>query len=213
MFAVLATTEKVAQVVFHCQVYESVYHGDQLPENMLQALHDALIAVYKTVLELLLHAKDLLSQSTLKQLMQSTVNPSDELFSSVASQEAKLRETVQSCEIRRSADVDGTLLRELNAMQAPVARINFRIEACFQKMERSDSLGLLEWISNEPYTTYHESVKERRTEYTGEWLLRHQKFRQWEDSSSSAVLWLRGLGKFWLPLCSSLYLYINIQQD
>ncbi|KAK4867436.1 hypothetical protein LT330_000946 [Penicillium expansum] len=193
MFAVLATTEKVVQVIFHCQVYESVYHRDQLPEDMLQALHDALIAVYKTLLELLLHTKDLLSQSTFKQFMRSIVSPSDGLFSSVSSQEAKLRETVQSCEIRRSADVDGTLLRELHAIQAPVARIDFRIEACFQKMDKRDSLALLEWISNEPYTTYHESVKERRTDNIGEWLLRHQDFREWEDSSSSAVLWLRGL--------------------
>ncbi|KAJ6035890.1 NACHT nucleoside triphosphatase [Penicillium herquei] len=193
MLAVLATTEKVVQVVFHCQVYESVYNRDQLPEHMLQALHDALIAVYKAVLELLLCAKHSLSQSTLKQFMRSILSPSDGLFSSVESEEAKLREIVQSCDLQRSADVDRMLLKELHVIQAPIARIDFRIEACFQKMDKMESLALLEWISNEPFTTYHESIKEKRTKNTGEWFLQHQDFRQWEDSSSSAVLWLRGL--------------------
>lgn len=42
---------------------------------------------------------------------------------------------------------------------------------------------------------HHRTVKEARTDGTCEWLLQHEKFREWENSNSSAVLWLQGSRK------------------
>ena len=50
----------------------------------------------------------------------------------------------------------------------------------------------MEWISVVEYPKHHEEVRRSRVEDTCEWLLRDQRFRDWENSASSAVLWLRG---------------------
>lgn len=63
------------------------------------------------------------------------------------------------------------------------------------RMGERDHIKILEWISRVPYGKHHETVKSARTDGTGEWLLSHMKFREWESNDSSAILWLQGFGK------------------
>lgn len=63
------------------------------------------------------------------------------------------------------------------------------------RMDEKDHIKILEWISHTPYGKHHETVKSARTDGTGEWLLSHMKFREWESKDSSAILWLQGSGK------------------
>jgi ankyrin repeat domain-containing protein 50 len=54
---------------------------------------------------------------------------------------------------------------------------------------------MLEWISPILYGSHHDRVNNARTSDTCEWLLRHQKFREWKEASSSTILWLQGSRK------------------
>lgn len=74
------------------------------------------------------------------------------------------------------------------------------------RMDEKDHIEILEWISPVPYGKHHETVKSARTEGTGEWLLSHMKFREWESNDSSAILWLQGSGKCKIRLWGSMRL-------
>jgi ankyrin repeat domain-containing protein 50 len=47
-----------------------------------------------------------------------------------------------------------------------------------ERIDYKDQLEILEWISPIQYTAHHKTVEEARTDGTGEWLLRHEKFRE-----------------------------------
>ena len=58
---------------------------------------------------------------------------------------------------------------------------------------------ILRWLSQIEYEKHHKQAKSGLLDNTGEWLLEAEEFRHWRSSSSSGILWLRGLGK--LPGC------------
>lgn len=66
--------------------------------------------------------------------------------------------------------------------------------------DANEHLKILEWISPILYTKHHHIVKDDRTSGTCEWLLKHERFPQWENSGSSVILWLQGSRK-----CSTLH--------
>ncbi|GAW15650.1 hypothetical protein ANO14919_050690 [Xylariales sp. No.14919] len=67
-----------------------------------------------------------------------------------------------------------------------------RIALVMNRIDSEDRIRMLEWISNIPYGKHHNRVKEARSADTCQWLLRHHKFREWEEASSSTILWLQG---------------------
>ncbi|KAL7265925.1 hypothetical protein RUND412_011545, partial [Rhizina undulata] len=67
--------------------------------------------------------------------------------------------------------------------------------------ERSD---ILKWLSTVPFEDHHLFIRPSRQAGTGEWLLKKKEFIYWKDSSSSSILWLRGIagaGKTVLASC------------
>ncbi|KAH6983522.1 hypothetical protein BKA56DRAFT_549075 [Ilyonectria sp. MPI-CAGE-AT-0026] len=67
-----------------------------------------------------------------------------------------------------------------------------QVASILTQMGEKDHIEILEWISRVPYGKHHETVKSARTDGTGEWLLNHMKFSEWESKDSSAILWLQG---------------------
>ena len=82
-----------------------------------------------------------------------------------------------------------------------------QIEDGLQENERQE---ILKWLSSQPYIAHHEEVYRKVIKDTGLWLLQHPQFLEWQRSSASAILWLRGIpgsGKsclsyvrMWIPL-------------
>lgn len=62
-------------------------------------------------------------------------------------------------------------------------------------MNAREEREILDWISPIPYGKHHISVREARTSGTCEWLLQNEKFCEWWNINSSAVLWLQGSSK------------------
>ena len=54
---------------------------------------------------------------------------------------------------------------------------------------------ILEWISTIPYLDHHKRISEGRLGGTAEWLLRRKEYLNWESSSASKLLLLRGIRK------------------
>ncbi|GIJ81561.1 hypothetical protein Asppvi_000060 [Aspergillus pseudoviridinutans] len=197
MGALLATTERVVRITSRGQVYENVY----LPQDpnaelspVQTNLEAALVTIYKTALDLLAESGTLLSGSTARRTLEAIVNPGKAKgnLSSLGEQEDELLRDVQACESQRSSDSDKRANAMLDALQAPMARVDEGVHHLLKHVSESERIELLEWISPIPYGKHHDNVKEKRTPGTGEWLLHHTDFRSWESTKSSALFWLQG---------------------
>lgn len=65
----------------------------------------------------------------------------------------------------------------------------------FNYVTEDERLEMLNWLSDVPTMSHHEYQQSLRHAGTGGWLLDKDSFRNWEDSDSSALLWLNGPGK------------------
>ncbi|RAK82850.1 hypothetical protein BO79DRAFT_260794 [Aspergillus costaricaensis CBS 115574] len=108
-----------------------------------------------------------------------------------STEEHELRD-VQACETRRSAAADDRMIGMLDALNAPLTRVDKNVQTLLEGMEKEGRIALLEWISSVPFGDHHGNVKEGRTPGTGEWLLQDSDFCSWEEASSSGIFWLQG---------------------
>jgi hypothetical protein len=59
---------------------------------------------------------------------------------------------------------------------------------------------VMKWLSDTPYDKHHRHNSQRRSEGSGEWLLKTTKFKDWKTRPESEILWLRGSRMFSLEL-------------
>lgn len=78
-----------------------------------------------------------------------------------------------------------------------VADISHSRDSVLTDMERQ---CVLNWVSDLPFSHSHETNKSMRIDGTGRWLTERERFRNWNDSDSSALLWLHGIGENHSPL-------------
>ena len=196
MAALLATTEKIVRVISRGQVYESVYlkNTPAAPtDNLSKNLQSALTTIYTTSLDLLAESGSLFSKNTATRTLQALINPGKVSggLSAISEQEDDLLRDVSACEVRRSANADDSMIGMLNALNAPMKRMDEGIQHLLQTVDEEERIKMLEWISPIPFGKNHNNVKEKRTPGTGGWLLQHEDFSKWEQSNSS-IFWLQG---------------------
>jgi ankyrin repeat domain-containing protein 50 len=156
-----------------------------------------LLNLYGACLELLANSGQLLSRGTAAKTVNAILNPgeTDGLYKKLSTLETELSWEVQGCEAARSNDTDTRLLDLLKSLETPITRIDATVRAVLEHINRGEQIEILEWISRIPYTKHHDTVKNARTPDTCLWLLQHKKFSEWEDASSSMILWLQGSRK------------------
>lgn len=196
MAALLATTEKIVRVISRGQVYESVYlkNTPAMPtDNLSKNLQSALTAIYTTSLDLLAESGSLFSKNTATRTLQALINPGTVSggLSAISEQEDDILRDVSACEVRRSANADDSMIGMLDALNAPMKRMDEGIQHLLQNVDEEERIKMLEWISPIPFGKNHNNVKEKRTPGTGGWLLQHEDFRKWEQNRSS-IFWLQG---------------------
>ncbi|KAI5839142.1 ankyrin repeat-containing domain protein [Morchella snyderi] len=59
-------------------------------------------------------------------------------------------------------------------------------------MESDKKLKVLNWLSDIKFMDHHSFSRERRQENTGLWLEENEVYKEWKNSESSSLLWLRG---------------------
>ena len=83
----------------------------------------------------------------------------------------------------------------LQKLDVPLTRVDGGVSALLEHVDEDERIKVLDWISPILFGKHHDTVKESRTSGTCEWLLQHERFREWEETSSSVVLWLQGSRK------------------
>ncbi|OJJ75285.1 hypothetical protein ASPBRDRAFT_40571 [Aspergillus brasiliensis CBS 101740] len=186
MAALLGTVERVLHATFRGREYESAYAIGK--SDIVDTLRRDLVHVYQAVLELLSYSIDMLSKSAWVRILDTMFDKGSGLFSDLTAKEEELAKTAQAC----SAATGGKTIQHLQDIRGHLPRIETQVAECLEKLEWREALEILDWISPVKYGSHHNNVRGNRTPDTGDWLLQKGAFRDWEESSSSAVLWLRG---------------------
>ena len=213
--ALLIGTEKVAQLVSRCSVYEIVLQSngsiDDPDRKALHNFNEALTSLYEAILSFLSEALRIYDQSIPSRVFSAVVNPSsisdflkrcDPLERQVELEYGNCHRLYLNSQLRNLDQTSSKLLVILSDMQRPLVRTDERLSAMWQHSSQDRRKSIIMWMSDISQGNNHFSARYERTEGTGEWLLEHRTFKEWQDSSASMILWLHGIRKssltFWL---------------
>ncbi|KAM6480265.1 hypothetical protein HDV62DRAFT_398835 [Trichoderma sp. SZMC 28011] len=199
--ALTGTIRWFTRIVHRGQIYELRYTAITTDEQIVSNLHDALRDLYVAAIELLARSDIVFRSGTLKQAFSAIVRPDEatNLVSELLKKEQKVVLEAQACEAWCSARTDARLfqrtqymLEKLDEMSAPLKRADEGLIKLFRQIDQGQLDELMDFISSEEYGKSHSEFSESRVEGTGNWLISHQCFRQWQASRHRSVLYLKG---------------------
>jgi hypothetical protein len=198
MGALLISVEKVTCLTDRCAVYESLYRSVMIPEEPLGNFHAALIELYASILRLIALNCRLFDKNTSTRALHAVFNPGEisDYLAKCEKPEMQVEFEAQNCERMRSQEADAKVQELLESLRTPILRIDEKVSSLLEVVDYMERLNILDWVSNVLYGTHHDTVSQQRTEDTCEWILRHKRYVEWQDTSSSEALWLRGTGRF-----------------
>ena len=201
MGALLIGVERITSLIGRCQIYEALYlKRDVEHENWKKAvlnLTSALVTLYATLLSFIGSAIRAYNQGIISRTLDAILNPSKVIgfLDKCHTLENDVAREVDNCEhVLRVGPEEyiQKLKQTLDNFQTPILRIDSRVAALHERLNISERLSILEWISEIRHEENHFFARHGRTSGTGEWLLRHEKYRDWRTSSTSMILWLHG---------------------
>lgn len=201
----LVGTEKLTYLVCRCKIYETLYVYSTNTGQALANLQAALVTLYATILRFLALVNRLYDKHTISRAVHAVLN-SDEVhkfIQSCQSLEERVDFEASNCERTYNHAAHTKLGKHmerleqlLKEMREPIVRIDDRVAALWDRSNHSERSEILCWTSNVPYEANHKTAREGRTVDTGQWLLTHERYRQWRNSSASMILWLHGIRKY-----------------
>ncbi|UKZ88575.1 uncharacterized protein TrAFT101_004327 [Trichoderma asperellum] len=203
MAALAGTIQLFTRIIRRGQVYELLYNKAILTkEGALRNLHDALIDLYVAATELLARSDTLIESGIVRQTLNTILRPEQAsgLISDLLKKEQILLYEVQSCEALRNEkatkQIDeklNTLLAKLDKIPSPLTRIDEGVAKLLEKVKSDELEKLMDFISSEQFGKGHSTIKDTRIKNTGDWLINHESFRDWQGiASSSTLLCLKG---------------------
>ncbi|KAI1014433.1 hypothetical protein LB504_012069 [Fusarium proliferatum] len=82
---------------------------------------------------------------------------------------------------------------DLRFIQKTVLRLRDQINNNTKRVEEDDYIKMISWMSTSPFSIHHETISDSRTPNFGQWLLKHEAYKSWCESSSSSTLWIHGI--------------------
>ena len=211
MGALLTGVEKMMSLIGRCQIYEALYlrkeqSGQEEWNHAVKRLTSSLVTLYVIMLKFLAGAIRAYNRGTINRTLHAILNPAEVIgfLGKCESLEIDVARDVDNCErihtdqIQTSSEEQVQKLKQILVdLQTPILRIDSRVATLCERLNSSERLSILEWISSIRYEENHFFARQGRTSGTGNWLLRHQRFCDWRFSSASMILWLHGDREFY----------------
>lgn len=204
MGSLLVGVEIITRLVNRCRIYE-VYlqrtHAGPAATN----LRSSLVKLYTIILSFLALSDRLFDKSTGMRAIHAVFQPN-----------ATADLMKQCSELGKEVDIDarncwqednkiisdklglsgGQVQRLLEELHQPIVRTDSRVAYLWDVGDRTERSRILIWISPIPFEENHDMARKGRTAGTGDWLLVRPQYLEWRSSSSSTILWLHGIRKF-----------------
>ena len=81
----------------------------------------------------------------------------------------------------------------LTSLNEPIKRLVDHSSISVQAVQESQHLQLLHWLSPVPFLSHHKRHSESRIPGSGQWLLGHDRYLNWRNTSSSSIFLLHGI--------------------
>jgi Cdc6-like AAA superfamily ATPase len=81
----------------------------------------------------------------------------------------------------------------LTSLNEPIRRLVDRSSISAKALKESQNLHLLRWLSPVPFSSHHKRHSESRIPCSGQWLLDHDRYLKWRNTSSSSIFLLHGI--------------------
>lgn len=191
-------------LISRCHIYEALYLREQFEQEWTPAitnLTSALVTLYASLLSFLASAIRAYNQGIISRTLCAILSPAEVigLLDKCQNLENDLATEVDNCERICTRRVQATFDEQVQTLkhilvdlQTPILRIDSRVASLCERLDSSERQGMLEWISGICYEENHFFASQERTSGTGEWLLQHERYREWRTSSASMILWLHG---------------------
>ena len=75
----------------------------------------------------------------------------------------------------------------------PIDRIDQNLQDLGDGLSETERIKILHWLSPLPYEQYHNQARRDVMAGTGEWFVNEEQVLAWRASSSSSIMWLRGI--------------------
>lgn len=208
MAALAGIIQLFTRIVRRGQVYEVLYDNEINNKDGTTSLRAILVDLYVSAIELLARCDILIQSGVVRQTLSSILRPEQvsDLMSDLSIKEQKLSYEIQSCEALRNEKATKqldvklkTLLARLDVTSSPLTRTDEGVAELLENVNHDKLETLMDFISSEQFGKGHATMKDTRIQGTGDWLINHESFREWQAiASSSTLLCLEGTSKFCL---------------
>ena len=209
--------ERITYIINRCTIYELLHLHNQQPDPdaklALKNLKGKLVTLYALVLTFLVKAIQTYGKGAASKTFLAIFNSSilTDFLNDCQMLEQELEYEVNNCDrlhTRRVQTMSDQQIQNLKQflieLQSPIFRMDAGVAVLCQKLDNSERLDILQWISEIKYEEDHIFARQGWTDGTGEWLLKHERYRIWRGSSISGILWLHGNRKH---LCVSFSIF------
>ncbi|KAH8126380.1 hypothetical protein LI328DRAFT_166141 [Trichoderma asperelloides] len=155
-----------------------------------------------TPIQLLAQSGTLFESGIVRQTLNTILRPEQAagLISDLLEKERMLSYEVQSYEALRNEEatkqIDEGLrnvLAKLDVISSPLTRIDGGVAKLLENVNDYQLEKIMDFISSEQFGRGHATIKDTRIKNTGDWLINHESFQDWQCiASSSTLLCLQG---------------------
>ncbi|KAL7755782.1 hypothetical protein ACKLNR_014309 [Fusarium oxysporum f. sp. zingiberi] len=198
---VLELLASTPHFVFSGRVLEMVYTQEsmhigetqdeiKLSQQGLDNLREELIKLYSALLSALKYSYLISSQHKVKRKATAIFNSSElvSIHQDLEAQHKKVIDRGEDCRKILSHTLSRKSLDLLRSIQPSLTEIGDRVRELLVRIDESERRETLKSISAILYRAHHEEVSGKRTAGTCEWILKKEKFIQWEESDSSVTI-------------------------
>ncbi|KAK1963213.1 hypothetical protein LY78DRAFT_717407 [Colletotrichum sublineola] len=190
LVAIMGCTDIVLCLVRRGRVYEEVYIGEPPRPTHQEDLKNKLVEVYATCLDFLAFVNEEMQRKNLGRFLDALLDPKsgETQVSAVKALEQELQSAALPCE----AKLGEKYRRLLQSLEGPLRRVDKNITTVLERLKEREKSKAMKYISAIPVGKHHNEKREKRTKGTCEWLVKHSRFLEWENSPCSSLFWLQG---------------------
>ncbi|UKZ68210.1 uncharacterized protein TrAtP1_009245 [Trichoderma atroviride] len=195
--AIFGCADKVLCLMNRGAIYEQVFLQSKLDDldACEKDLRNALINAYQKAFELLDYAGTQLKDGVaVRRFFEALLDPqkAKDKLNELQEAENSLQKVLTACDVKKKDLQNEQSLRLLKRLDKPLRYIDEKVTKMLKNLKDDELSKILNIICKIHVGNQHRSMTLKRTRGTGEWLSQRKEFREWEDSSSSNILWLTG---------------------
>ncbi|TGJ86553.1 hypothetical protein E0Z10_g2255 [Xylaria hypoxylon] len=222
--SIVEGVETSSRLITRCGFYETVYLAPIIAQTTESTglLKENIVELYVEILIYLAKAAKYYQGGTGKRIVQSLAISSTKFqtqLKAILQKETELQSILRLVESERIVGISnmvssmnissvenkdslGAMKKIMESLEQPLTRVVGHLAHFEERMEQQEWLKVSQWLSNVSFREQHELIFRELLPGTGEWLLDRSEYQQWQYSSSSSVLWIRGIQGCGSKLCS-----------